>query len=71
MSKGLFTHCASLITFIIQHLKLKINTKAPYIRALITCPSGGIGRRACFRSMWPHGREGSSPFLGTFCFVIG
>src|SRR5579863_10637371 len=28
-------------------------------------PGGGIGRRAGFRCQWLHGREGSSPFLGT------
>ena len=27
--------------------------------------SGGIGRRAAFRSQWAYAREGSSPFSGT------
>src|SRR5579864_6252060 len=31
----------------------------------ITCRSGGIGRRAWFRSMYPQGCGGSSPFFGT------
>ena len=31
----------------------------------VTCRSGGIGRRAWFRSMCPQGRGGSSPFFGT------
>ncbi len=30
-----------------------------------TCRSGGIGRRAWFRSMYPQGCGGSSPFFGT------
>src|SRR5262249_32682056 len=34
-------------------------------RAATACPGGGIGRRAGFRCQWLHGREGSSPFLGT------
>ena len=29
------------------------------------CQSGGIGRRAAFRSQWAYAREGSSPFSGT------
>src|ERR1051326_2332358 len=29
------------------------------------CRSGGIGRRAWFRSMYPQGGGGSSPFFGT------
>src|SRR6185437_2878530 len=29
------------------------------------CRSGGIGRRAWFRSMYPQGCGGSSPFFGT------
>lgn len=28
-------------------------------------PGGGIGRRACLRSMCPRGREGSTPSWGT------
>ena len=31
----------------------------------IPCRSGGIGRRAWFRSMYPQGCGGSSPFFGT------
>src|SRR5258708_21162632 len=34
-------------------------------RNVVTCPSGGIGRRAWFRSMYPQGCGGSSPFFGT------
>ena len=34
-------------------------------RIRVTCRSGGIGRRAWFRSMCPQGRGGSSPFFGT------
>jgi hypothetical protein len=30
-----------------------------------SCRSGGIGRRAWFRSMYPQGCGGSSPFFGT------
>jgi hypothetical protein len=30
-----------------------------------SCGSGGIGRRASLRSLWPQGREGSSPFFRT------
>src|SRR6266536_2833650 len=36
----------------------------------VTCRSGGIGRRAWFRSMYPQGCGGSSPFCGTITFVI-
>ena len=32
------------------------------------CQSGGIGRRAAFRSQCPQGREGSNPFSGTSSF---
>src|SRR5439155_19925974 len=39
-------------------------------RIRVTCRSGGIGRRAWFRSMCPQGRGGSSPFFGTITFVI-
>jgi|KBSMisStandDraft_5_1062788.scaffolds.fasta_scaffold22099_5 hypothetical protein len=34
-------------------------------RNAVTCRSGGIGRRAWFRSMYPQGCGGSSPFFGT------
>src|SRR5262249_18343065 len=34
------------------------------------CRSGGIGRRAWFRSMYPQGCGGSSPFFGTSCSPI-
>src|SRR4051812_47860300 len=33
--------------------------------AFTSCRSGGIGRRAWFRSMYPQGCGGSSPFFGT------
>jgi hypothetical protein len=33
------------------------------------CRSGGIGRRAWFRSMYPQGCGGSSPFFGTNSFL--
>ena len=36
---------------------------------LIQCRSGGIGRRAWFRSMYSQGCGGSSPFFGTSYFV--
>src|SRR4029077_20764949 len=38
---------------------------------LIQCRSGGIGRRAWFRSMYSQGCGGSSPFFGTmyYCFL--
>jgi hypothetical protein len=36
----------------------------------VTRRSGGIGRRAWFRSMYPQGCGGSSPFFGTITFVI-
>ena len=34
----------------------------------LECRSGGIGRRAWFRSMYPQGCGGSSPFFGTNSF---
>src|SRR5438132_12956471 len=34
----------------------------------VTRRSGGIGRRAWFRSMYPQGCGGSSPFFGTITF---
>jgi hypothetical protein len=34
-------------------------------RRSVPCRSGGIGRRAWFRSMYPQGCGGSSPFFGT------
>src|SRR5437879_3582382 len=37
-------------------------------RIEVTCRSGGIGRRAWFRSMYPQGCGGSSPFFGTIRF---
>ena len=44
-------------------------TSGPSIRTnRPQCPGGGIGRRAGFRCQWLHGREGSSPFLGTTFF---
>ena len=30
-----------------------------------SCGSGGTGRRASLRSLWPQGREGSNPFFRT------
>src|SRR5258707_15130994 len=38
-------------------------------RKAVTCRSGGIGRRAWFRSMYPQGCGGSSPFFGTSFFL--
>src|SRR5258708_2632542 len=35
----------------------------------VTRRSGGIGRRAWFRSMYPQGCGGSSPFFGTSFFL--
>ena len=35
------------------------------VRRIFTSRSGGIGRRAWFRSMYPQGCGGSSPFFGT------
>src|SRR5262245_3335582 len=35
------------------------------IRRFALRGSGGIGRRASLRSLWPQGREGSSPFFRT------
>src|SRR6267154_2353328 len=37
----------------------------------LTCRSGGIGRRAWFRSMYPQGCGGSSPFFGTKVLLSG
>ena len=34
----------------------------------VPCRSGGIGRRAWFRSTYSQGCGGSSPFFGTNCF---
>src|SRR5579864_9186714 len=36
----------------------------------VPCRSGGIGRRAWFRSMYSQGCGGSSPFFGTSSFKI-
>src|SRR5438309_8164588 len=36
----------------------------------VTSRSGGIGRRAWFRSMYPQGCGGSSPFFGTITFLL-
>src|SRR6185437_3092703 len=36
--------------------------------ASLLCRSGGIGRRAWFRSMYSQGCGGSSPFFGTSLF---
>src|SRR5579884_830992 len=36
----------------------------------VTSRSGGIGRRAWFRSMYPQGCGGSSPFFGTILLVL-
>ena len=47
-------------------VKVSNLTSGPPIRTnRPQCPGGGIGRRAGFRCQWLHGREGSSPFLGT------
>src|SRR5579864_8469649 len=41
-------------------------SQAPvFVWRLIQCRSGGIGRRAWFRSMYSQGCGGSSPFFGT------
>ena len=32
---------------------------------MIGCPDGGIGRRAGLKHLWPQGRAGSTPALGT------
>src|SRR5437016_14679689 len=37
---------------------------------IVTSRSGGIGRRAWFRSMYPQGCGGSSPFFGTSSFLL-
>src|SRR5207253_5499003 len=37
---------------------------------IVTSRSGGIGRRAWFRSMYPQGCGGSSPFFGTSKFDL-
>ena len=54
------------------HLPCRIDAAVSSIKAAsaapqkaITCRSGGIGRRAWFRSMYPQGCGGSSPFFGT------
>src|SRR5215468_989661 len=39
-------------------------------RYAVSCRSGGIGRRAWFRSMYPQGCGGSSPFFGTILLVL-
>jgi hypothetical protein len=39
-------------------------------RYAVTCRSGGIGRRAWFRSMYPQGCGGSSPFFGTIAVAF-
>jgi hypothetical protein len=45
-------------------------SQAPvFVWRLIQCRSGGIGRRAWFRSMYSQGCGGSSPFFGTNSFV--
>src|ERR1700758_5459216 len=45
-------------------------SQAPvFVWRLIQCRSGGIGRRAWFRSMYSQGCGGSSPFFGTISFV--
>jgi hypothetical protein len=44
-------------------------SQAPvFVWRLIQCRSGGIGRRAWFRSMYSQGCGGSSPFFGTSPF---
>src|SRR6476661_2388986 len=48
-------------------------SQAPvFVWRLIQCRSGGIGRRAWFRSMYSQGCGGSSHFFGTniFSFVL-
>ena len=45
-------------------------SQAPvFVWRLIQCRSGGIGRRAWFRSMYSQGCGGSSPFFGTNPFL--
>src|SRR5215471_3031343 len=39
----------------------------PALVILPSCGSGGTGRRASLRSLWPQGREGSNPFFRTTC----
>src|ERR1700692_18863 len=41
----------------------------PRVALQVTGRSGGIGRRAWFRSMYPQGCGGSSPFFGTIFSV--
>jgi hypothetical protein len=46
-------------------------SQAPvFVWRLIQCRSGGIGRRAWFRSMYSQGCGGSSPFFGTNPFFV-
>src|SRR6478752_2100331 len=46
-------------------------SQAPvFVWRLIQCRSGGIGRRAWFRSMYSQGCGGSSPFFGTNLFLL-
>jgi len=37
----------------------------PWDDSVQICPSGGIGRRARFRAVWPQGRRSSTLLLGT------
>src|SRR5579872_4029177 len=46
-------------------LKLFFPKSGEFRRDDSLCRSGGIGRRAWFRSMYPQGCGGSSPFFGT------
>jgi hypothetical protein len=57
------------------HKPFKIERVFPVASAgccwrLIQCRSGGIGRRAWFRSMYSQGCGGSSPFFGTMCYYF-
>ena len=51
----------------VQPIGLRFGHLTSAARSVLTGPGpgGGIGRRAGFRCQWLHGREGSSPFLGT------
>src|SRR6476469_822281 len=61
-------HAGSL-TLIIRPVRIDIAVSSfkavPAATLVVTCRSGGIGRRAWFRSMYPQGCGGSSPFFGT------
>src|SRR5664279_1538880 len=53
------------LTHQVDRERLEIRARSADFAGRVACRSGGIGRRAWFRSTYSQGCGGSSPFFGT------